>query len=151
MENTNEMELIFDACSRNESFARVTAAAFLTQLNPTLEEVADVKTAISEAVTNCIIHGYDGGAGKIHMKCRLEDDEFAVEISDDGCGIADVRKAMEPMYTTRAELERSGMGFSFMEAFMDSLEVESKAGEGTVVRMKKIINRGRNAWTTQSL
>lgn len=151
MENTNEMELIFDACSKNESFARVTAAAFLTQLNPTLEEVADVKTAVSEAVTNCIIHGYEGTQGKIHMKCTIEDNVFEVTISDDGCGIPDVRKAMEPMYTTKAELERSGMGFSFMEAFMDTLSVESKEGRGTVVTMRKIVNRGRKEWTTQSL
>lgn len=151
MKNTNEMELIFDACSRNESFARVTAAAFLTQLNPTLEEVADVKTAVSEAVTNSIIHGYAGEGGKIHMICRLEGSAFEVEIQDFGCGIPDVKKAMEPMYTTKAESERSGMGFSFMEAFMDSLEVESGEGRGTVVKMKKIVNRGREEWITQSL
>lgn len=151
MGNTNEMELIFDACSKNESFARVTAAAFLTQLNPTLEEVADVKTAISEAVTNCIIHGYEGQTGKIHMKCRLTENIFEVEIRDYGCGIPNIEKAMEPMYTTKAEQERSGMGFSFMEAFMDGLQVESGEGKGTVVKMKKIVNRGRKEWTTQSL
>lgn len=151
MENTNEMELIFDACSKNESFARVTAAAFLTQLNPTLEEVADVKTAVSEAVTNCIIHGYEGTQGKIHMKCTIEDNVFEVTISDDGCGIPDVRKAMEPMYTTKAELERSGMGFSFMEAFMDKLEVISEPGKGTTVKMEKTIGKGRKLWTAQSL
>lgn len=151
MNNTNEMELIFDACSKNESFARVTAAAFLTQLNPTLEEVADVKTAISEAVTNCIIHGYDSSGGKIHMQCTITDNIFEVTITDYGCGIPDVGKAMEPMYTTKADMERSGMGFSFMEAFMDTLLVESEQGKGTVVTMRKIVNRGRKEWITQSL
>ena len=135
--NRNEMELTFDALSANEGFARVAVAAFTADLNPTLEEISDVKTAVSEAVTNCIIHGYEGKPGKIRIRCMLERDLLHIEIEDKGTGIADVEKAMEPLFTTRPELDRSGMGFSFMEAFMDDLEVESTPGEGTVVRMKK--------------
>lgn len=133
----NEMELVFDALSANEGFARVAVASFIADLNPTLEEISDVKTAVSEAVTNCIIHGYEGKKGKIWIRCMLERDLLHIEIEDKGTGIADVEKAMEPLFTTRPELDRSGMGFSFMEAFMDDLEVESTPGEGTVVRMKK--------------
>lgn len=135
--NRNEMELTFDALSANEGFARVAVAAFTADLNPTLEEISDVKTAVSEAVTNCIIHGYEGKPGKIRIRCMLERDLLHIEIEDKGTGIADVEKAMEPLFTTRPELDRSGMGFSFMEAFMDDLEVESTPGEGTIVRMKK--------------
>ncbi len=135
--NRNEMELTFDALSANEGFARVAVAAFTADLNPTLEEISDVKTAVSEAVTNCIIHGYEGKPGKIQIRCVLERDLLHIEIEDKGTGIADVEKAMEPLFTTRPELDRSGMGFSFMEAFMDDLEVESTPGEGTIVRMKK--------------
>ena len=131
------MELVFDALSANEGFARVAVASFIADLNPTLEEISDVKTAVSEAVTNCIIHGYEGKKGKIWIRCMLERDLLHIEIEDKGTGIADVEKAMEPLFTTRPELDRSGMGFSFMEAFMDDLEVESTPGEGTVVRMKK--------------
>lgn len=135
--NRNEMELTFDALSANEGFARVAVAAFTADLNPTLEEISDVKTAVSEAVTNCIIHGYEGKPGKIRIRCMLERDLLHIEIEDKGTGIADVEKAMEPLFTTRPELDRSGMGFSFMEAFMDDLEVESESGQGTIVRMKK--------------
>lgn len=135
--NRNEMELTFDALSANEGFARVAVAAFTADLNPTLEEISDVKTAVSEAVTNCIIHGYEGKTGKIRIRCMLERDLLHIEIEDKGTGIADVEKAMEPLFTTRPELDRSGMGFSFMEAFMDDLEVESEPGQGTIVRMKK--------------
>ena len=135
--NRNEMELTFDALSANEGFARVAVAAFTADLNPTLEEISDVKTAVSEAVTNCIIHGYEGKPGKIRIRCMLERDLLHIEIEDKGTGIADVEKAMEPLFTTRPELDRSGMGFAFMEAFMDDLEVESTPGEGTIVRMKK--------------
>ena len=135
--NRNEMKLTFDALSANEGFARVAVAAFTADLNPTLEEISDVKTAVSEAVTNCIIHGYEGKPGKIRIRCMLERDLLHIEIEDKGTGIADVEKAMEPLFTTRPELDRSGMGFSFMEAFMDDLEVESTPGEGTIVRMKK--------------
>lgn len=151
MKNTNEMELIFDSLSANESFARVTVAAFLTQLNPTLEEVADVKTAISEAVTNAIIHGYENEVQKIWLRCRVEKQTIYIEVEDKGKGIEDVGKAMEPLFTTKPEIERSGMGFSFMEAFMDEVNVESSLGNGTVVRMQKTIGKGREPWNTQLL
>lgn len=139
MEQTNEMKMEFDSRSCNESFARVAVAAFMTQLNPTLEEVADVKTAVSEAITNAIIHAYEGQVHKIRMECRLEGKTIFITIADSGKGIPDVEKAMEPLFTTKPELERSGMGFAFMEAFMDGLTVESEVGKGTVVRMKKTV------------
>ena len=148
---TNEMKLEFDSRSANEAFARVTVASFMTQLNPTLEEVSDVKTAVSEAVTNAIIHGYENHVNKVQIYAGIEGRTLHLEISDRGVGIPDVKKAMEPLYTTRPELERSGMGFSCMEAFMDEVQVESEPGKGTIVRMKKIIGRGRELWTTQSL
>lgn len=151
MKNTNEMEIRFESRSANEGFARVSVAAFMTQLNPTVEEVADVKTAVSEAVTNAIIHGYDSELEKVCIRCRIEDNIFMVEVSDTGKGIENVEEAMRPMFTTKPEQERSGMGFAFMEAFMDSVEVESEPGKGTRVRMKKSIGKGREIWTTQSL
>lgn len=151
MENTNEMQLIFDSRSSNESFARVTVAAFMTSLNPTVEEVSDVKTAVSEAVTNAIIHGYENEVHNIYIRCRTEGKTLYLEIEDKGKGIPDVKKAMEPLFTTKSELDRSGMGFSFMEAFMDHLEVESEPGQGTTVKMEKTIGKGRKLWTTQSL
>lgn len=151
MENTNEMQLIFDSRSSNESFARVTVAAFMTSLNPTIEEVADVKTAVSEAVTNAIIHGYEQEIHKIYIRCRTKEQTLFLEIEDTGKGIEDVEKAMEPLFTTKPELERSGMGFSFMEAFMDELSVISEKGKGTIVKMSKTIGKGRKTWTTQSL
>lgn len=148
MKNTNEMELIFESRSVNEGFARVAVAAFMTQLNPTLEEVADVKTAISEAVTNAIIHGYENEIHNISICCRIDEKKMYVEVKDEGKGIPDIKRAMEPLFTTRPELERSGMGFSFMEAFMDEVTVESKVNEGTVVKMQKTIGKGRSIWTT---
>ena len=151
MKNTNEMELVFDSRPVNEGFARVSVAAFMTQLNPTLEEVSDVKTAVSEAVTNALIHGYDGKVKKIMIRCWFEGQTLYVEIRDEGKGIENVEKAMEPLFTTRPELDRSGMGFAFMEAFMDNVYVESELGKGTLVRMKKTIGKGRELWTTQSL
>ena len=147
----NEMEIRFDSRSENEGFARVSVASFLTQLNPTVEEVADVKTAVSEAVTNAIIHGYEQRVEKVKIHCSIENQLFTVEISDNGKGIENVEKAMEPMFTTKPEDDRSGMGFSFMEAFMDTVEVESKAGNGTCVKMTKTIGKGSRVWTTQSL
>ena len=147
----NWMQITFAAKSENEGFARVSVASFLTQLNPTVEEVADVKTAVSEAVTNAIIHGYEQRVEKIKIHCSIENQLFTVEISDRGKGIANVEKAMEPMFTTKPEDDRSGMGFSFMEAFMDTVEVESKVGEGTSVKMTKTIGKGSRIWTTQSL
>ncbi|MGI6000968.1 anti-sigma F factor [Lachnoclostridium sp. An131] len=135
----NEMRLEFDSISANEAFARVTVAAFMTQMNPSMEEVADVKTAVSEAVTNAIIHGYLGEVHKIVITGEIEDDWLRITVEDKGTGIADIEKAMEPLYTTRPELERSGMGFLFMEAFMDEVQVESEPGKGTAVHMKKRI------------
>lgn len=180
----NEMELIFDAVSANESFARVAVAAFISHLNPTLEELDDIKTAVSEAVTNSIIHGYEnyggygyrghgrqgaqpgtqggqpgrqsaqsGGRsawpgeenpGKVRLYCLLEEDVLHIEVTDAGKGIENLEQAMEPLFTTKPELERSGMGFAFMEAFMDDLEVESRLGEGTTVRMMKKV--GTSSW-----
>ena len=127
-------------CSNNEAFARTAVAAFVTQLNPTLEEISDIKTAVSEAVTNSIIHGYEGEdreENRVWIHCFIRNDVLEVEIRDNGIGIADIEKAMEPLFTTKPELERSGMGFSFMEAFMDDLEVFSGAGQGTTVHMVK--------------
>ena len=151
MKKTNEMELIFDSRSENESFARVTVAAFMTQLNPTVEEVSDVKTAVSEAVTNAIIHGYENEIYKIKIRGVIEKHTLYLEIEDNGRGISDIKKAMEPLFTTKPELERSGMGFSFMEAFMDHIEVTSAEGKGTVVKMQKTIGKGRELWKKQSL
>ena len=139
MKDTNEMELVFDSISVNEGFARVAVAAFMTQLNPTLEEVADVKTAVSEAVTNAIIHGYEKKVEKIRIHCHLKEQVIYIEVQDYGKGIENVKQAMEPMYTSKPELERSGMGFSFMEAFMDEISVESEPGKGTLVKMQRKI------------
>ena len=136
---TNEMVLVFDSKSQNEAFARLVASAFASQLDPTIEEIADIKTAVSEAVTNCIIHGYENGPGKVQMIGRIKEDELTIVIHDDGVGIVDVEKAREPLYTTKPELERSGMGFAFMEAFMDELTVVSEVGKGTTVTMVKRI------------
>jgi len=138
----NEVNLEFDAISMNEAFARVVVAAFITPINPTLEEMADVKTAVSEAVTNAVIHGYEGKEGKVSLRCVLQDNLLHIEIEDRGKGIQDVRQAMEPLFTTKPEMERSGMGFSFMEAFMDELQVESKLGQGTRITMEKRFSGG---------
>ena len=143
MEDTNEMALEFDSRSQNEGFVRVAVAAFATQLNPTLEEVADLKTAVSEAVTNVVIHAYQGKTGKVRIECSVREKEMTVTVIDYGVGIENIEKAMEPLYTTRPELDRSGMGFAFMEAFMDELEVESQPGQGTTVRMKKKFGIGQ--------
>lgn len=141
MTEKNEMRLEFDSFSENESFARVAVAAFLTQMNPTLEEVSDVKTAVSEAVTNCVVHGYEGQKGKIIIECRIQKGEFCILVQDEGCGIENVAQAMEPLFTTKPQEDRSGMGFSFMEAFMDEVQVESAPGQGTRVSMKKKIGQ----------
>ena len=125
--------------NKRGSFARVVAAAFVTRLDPTFEEISDIKTAVSEAVTNSIVHGYEGKGGKVYMTLSLEDREIIIKIKDEGVGIENVHKAMEPLYTTKPELERSGMGFSFMEAFMDELNVYSRKNVGTTVIMKKRI------------
>lgn len=133
------MELIFTSKSENENFARVVAAAFCARLDPTVEEISDIKTAVSEAVTNCVVHGYENTIGQIYMKCSIDSDEVTIQIHDDGVGIGDITQAMEPLYTSKPQLERSGMGFSFMEAFMDELRVDSKKGRGTTIIMKKRI------------
>ena len=155
MKTANEMELLFDSNSENEGFARVAVAAFFTQMNPTLEEVEDVRTAVSEAVTNAIIHGYEGGEGKIRIHARICEEavatHFYIEVEDKGTGIVDVEKAMEPLFTTKPDLERSGLGFAFMQSFMDEVQVESEQGIGTLVKMRKTIRKGRKLWTTQSL
>ena len=141
MSNTNEMVVEFSSVAQNESFARMVVAAFITGTNPTLEEVSDVKTAVSEAVTNSIIHGYENMDGMVRIKASVTDRKIYIEITDYGKGIENVEKAMEPMYTTKPGEERSGMGFSFMEAFMDEVMVESEPGKGTAVTMKKHIGR----------
>ncbi len=135
------MKLQIESRSENEEFARVTVAVFMSRMDPTLEEINDVKTAVSEAVTNCVIHGYGNGEGIIYIETGIEEDELSVWIRDEGRGIDNIEKAMEPMYTSDTSGERSGMGFSFMEAFMDRVEVESEPGRGTMVKMKKKIGR----------
>ena len=139
----DRIRLEMDSVSQNEEFARVAAAVFMTRLDPTLEEVDDVKTAVSEAVTNAVIHGYVGDEGIIAMELWTDREarRLYICVQDWGKGIADVKKAMEPMFTTDTSGERSGMGFSFMEAFMDRLEVESELGKGTRVMMEKRIGR----------
>lgn len=135
----NEMRMEFSSNSENESLARTVISAFVARLDPTLEELADIKTAVSEAVTNAIIHGYEKSPGMVHMYAKVEDNVITIEISDQGAGIGNLEKAMEPMYTTKPELDRSGMGFAFMEAFMDEVHVESTPGHGTTVSMRKEI------------
>ena len=132
-----EMSIRFDSYPENEQFARMVITAFLMDLNPTVDEMADVKTAVSEAVTNAIIHGYEGCVGQVVLTCRKCGDEITISVCDQGKGIADVEKAREPFFTTRPEAERSGMGFSFMEAFMDDLHITSAEGQGTCVEMRK--------------
>ena len=141
MNNTydNEMKIEFLSKSNNEAFARISVAAFVAQLDPTLEEIADIKTAVSEAVTNSIIHGYDQRTGIVKLICKIRDNEVFIEISDTGKGIENVEIAKQPLYTTKANLERSGMGFTIMESFMDELNVESVLGLGTKITMKKTI------------
>ena len=129
-----------ESLSRNEEFARVVVAVFMARMNPTLEELDDVKTAVSEAVTNAVIHGYQGNGGIIYLEVEILKQELTVTVRDTGIGIPNISQAMEPMFTTDPEGERSGMGFSFMEAFMDEVRVESEPDKGTVVTMKKKIN-----------
>ena len=135
----NTMRLCFDAISQNEAFARVAVGAFFSQLNPTLEELADVKTAVSEAVTNAIIHGYAKADGEVEIECALKENSMSVCVIDRGCGIEDIEKAMQPFYTSQTGEERSGMGFMVMQAFMDEVAVESTVGVGTKVMMKKTV------------
>ncbi len=134
----NEMKLDFPSKSQNESFARVVVAAFASQLDPTIEELSDVKTAVSEAVTNAIIHGYENTTGTVTINGKIEGNKLTVEIIDSGKGIEDISQAMQPLYTSRPEMERSGMGFTVMETFMDTLDVDSVPEKGTRVTMTKV-------------
>lgn len=147
----NVCEISFLAVSENEAFARMVAAAFVMPGNPTLEELSDIKTAISEAVTNAILHGYNQDAvGMVHMRCERMEEQFTFTVSDEGVGIENVKQAMEPLYTSKPELERSGMGFSFMEAFMDTLSVESEYGKGTRVVMTKQLGTDLSAPSSEN-
>ncbi|PLS01639.1 anti-sigma F factor [Neobacillus cucumis] len=134
----NEMNLQFSALSQNESFARVTVAAFIAQLDPTMDELTEIKTVVSEAVTNAIIHGYENDpSGIVYINVTIEDSLIDMTIKDVGLGIADVEEARQPLFTTKPDLERSGMGFTIMENFMDEVEVHSQPGSGTEVRLRK--------------
>lgn len=135
----NEMKMEFLSKSNNEAFARISVAAFAAQLDPTIEELSDIKTAVSEAVTNCIIHAYEDMEGMISITCKLFANSIVIEISDNGNGIENVDVAKEPLYTSKPDLERSGMGFTIMDSFMDDVKIESILGLGTKVTMKKII------------
>ncbi len=137
----NEMKLEFLSRSNNEAFARITVAAFASQLDPTIEELADIKTAVSEAVTNAIIHGYEDREGIIKIECRIYAESIQIEISDTGKGIENIKMAREPLYTSKPNLERSGMGFTIMESFMDDVKIESILGLGTKVSMTKYIKK----------
>ena len=137
---TNHMHLCFDARTNNESFARMAVTAFMSEMNPTLEQIADVKTAVSEAVTNAIVHGYTDENRQVEIVCDQYDKKLVVMVVDHGVGIENLEQAMQPFYTSKPELERSGMGFSFMEAFMDDVKVESRLGIGTKVTMSKYIS-----------
>lgn len=149
----NNMTLEFDANSENESLARIAVASFLTEIDPTIEEINDIKTAVSEAVTNSIVHGYNEGPGKITLKCKLVCNQYekqdtytvssfiTIEIKDLGVGITNIEKAREPLFTTKPEYERSGMGFMFMEMFMDKVDVISEPGKGTTVIMEKKLKK----------
>ena len=135
----NEMKLEFISKSSNEAFARISVAAFVSQLDPTIEELADIKTAVSEAVTNCIIHGYENKQGIVKIVGKIIQNKLILEISDSGKGIENIDVAKEPLYTTKPNLERSGMGFTIMESFMDKVEVESIVDVGTKITMEKCI------------
>ena len=137
----NEMKLEFLSKSNNEAFARITVAAFAAQLDPSIEELADIKTAVSEAVTNAIIHGYEDREGIIKIECKMYDRSIQIEVSDTGKGIENIEVAREPLYTSKPNLERSGMGFTIMESFMDDVKIESIVGLGTKVTMKKVIHK----------
>lgn len=135
----NEMNLEFLSKSCNEAFARIAVAAFASQLDPTIEEIADIKTAVSEAVTNSIIHGYENTVGLVKIHCMIQNNSIIIEISDSGTGIEDINTAKEPLYTSKPDLERSGMGFTIMQSFMDELNIESVVNLGTKITMKKNI------------
>lgn len=143
MNETNYIKLEFPSRSSNEGFARAAAAAFAAQLDPNMEELGDIRTAVSEAVTNAIVHGYEGTRGLVTLRATLDDKgEMYIEVEDQGQGIPDIAQAMEPFYTTHPEQERSGMGFAVMQTFMDDVEVVSAPGQGTCVKMRKRIHAG---------
>jgi len=137
----NHMKLEFLSVSENEPFARNTIAAFCLSLNPPLDELSDIKTAVSEAVTNCIVHAYKGGTGTVTIECETDGNALHIQITDNGKGIEDVPRALEPFYTTLSDEERSGMGFTIMQTFMNDFRVQSKKGTGTTVFMSKYFNR----------
>ena len=140
----NEMNLQFTALSQNESFARVTVAAFIAQLDPTMDELTEIKTVVSEAVTNSIIHGYENDSnGMVYISVLLQDGTVDLLIKDEGIGITDIDEAMQPLYTSKPELERSGMGFTIMENFMDEVQVRSEPGFGTEIRLKKHLSKSK--------
>ncbi|MFC4324099.1 anti-sigma F factor [Litchfieldia salsa] len=141
----NEMHLQFSALSQNESFARVTVASFIAQLDPTLDELTEIKTVVSEAVTNAIIHGYDSNPdGIVYISCTLEEDcVVSMTIRDEGMGISNLEEARQPLFTTKPELERSGMGFTIMENFMDEVEIATSESKGTVLRLKKHLSKSK--------
>lgn len=136
----NEMKLSFLSVSENEAFARTAVAAFVAQFNPAIDELADIRTAVSEAVTNAIVHGYREEKGYVHLTVKVSDDRVVyIQVKDSGCGIKDLKMAMQPLYTTACDEERAGLGFAVMESFMDKLDVKSKYGYGTKVSMKKVL------------
>ena len=137
MQYENEIHVFFSAIPENESFSRILISGFLTQLDPTISEMAEIKTAVSEAVTNAIIHGYDDYNGKVEVFCGYSNSVIYIEIADKGKGIKDISQAREPLYTSKPEMERSGMGFTIMETFMDAVRIESKIGKGTRIYMQK--------------
>lgn len=141
MDYDNEIEIVLSSNPKNEAVARVSVSSFIMELNPSMSELTDVRTAVSEAVTNSIIHGYENKKGRIYIKCAIKDRTVYISIEDRGVGIKDVEKAMLPLYTSKPELERSGMGFTVMQTFMDSLEVISEENKGTKVFMEKSISK----------
>lgn len=141
MKPLNEMSVSFLSCSSNEAFGRSAVAAFVAQVDPTIDELSDIKTAVSEAVTNCIVHAYRSTIGIVYINCKLYDNgKITIRIRDKGCGIEDVEQAMQPLFTTSDD-ERAGLGFAVMESFMDKLKVSSRTGRGTTVTMSKTIER----------
>lgn len=134
------MKVVFPSLSENERFARIAVSGFLSYLDPKIDELADIKTAVSEAVTNCIVHGYPDSVGKIELSVRVFDENrVIIKISDKGCGIQDVEKAMQPLFTTRPDEDRAGLGFAVMQSFMDKIKVKSKVGKGTAVVLEKTV------------
>ena len=146
MKAENQMKISFQSLSYNEGFARVAVAAFISSLDPTVAEIADIKTAVSEAVTNCIVHAYQDSIGVITIHTKIyENRRVVINIRDKGCGIEDIEKAMQPLYTSKPDEERSGLGFSVMQSFTDKIRVRSKLGKGTSVTLEKILSKKRGA------